>query len=100
MKPWTAAVSGLLVVWSASGFSADIEAGKAKSARCAGCHGSAGISTNPLWPNLAGQKMPYLVKQLKAFRAGTRRDPMMAPMTRALSDRDIEDLAAYYASLE
>jgi cytochrome c553 len=100
MKPLTAAVAGLLLAYSSGGLAADIAAGKAKSARCAGCHGSNGVSANPLWPNLAGQKMTYLVKQLKAFREGTRQDPMMSPMARPLSDADIEDLAAYYASLE
>ena len=78
---------------------ADIEAGKLKSASCAGCHGSAGISNNPMWPNLAGQKPGYLAKQLKAFRDGTRSDPMMTPMAAPLSDDDIANLAAYYNSL-
>ncbi len=53
---------------------------------------------SPLWPNLAGQKEQYLIKQIKAFRDGTRQDPMMAPMVAALSDTDIENLAAYYSS--
>jgi cytochrome c553 len=78
----------------------DIAAGKTKAASCAGCHGSDGISANPLWPNLAGQKAPYLVKQLKAFRDGGRQDPMMSAMARPLSDADIENLAAYYSSLK
>lgn len=78
---------------------ADIEAGKVKSATCAGCHGTAGISNNPMWPNLAGQKPAYLVKQLKAFRDGTRSDPMMTPMAKPLSDDDIANLAAYYNNL-
>ena len=52
-----------------------------------------------MWPNLAAQKEGYLVSQLKAFRDGTRANPMMAPMAAALSDDDIADLAAYYASL-
>ena len=77
----------------------DAAAGKAKSATCAGCHGAEGVSANPLWPNLAGQKDAYLVKQLKAFRDGTRTDPMMAPMAKPLSDDDINNLAAYYSSL-
>jgi cytochrome c553 len=77
----------------------DAEAGKAKAATCAGCHGPQGISNNPLWPNLAGQKEAYLVKQMKAFRDGTRQDPMMSPMAKPLSDADIENLAAYYSSL-
>ena len=78
----------------------DAAAGKAKSAVCAGCHGANGISANPLWPNLAGQKDAYLVKQLKAFRDGTRSDPMMSPMAKPLSDADIENLAAYFSSLK
>lgn len=78
---------------------ADAAAGKTKSATCAACHGATGISTNDLWPNLAGQKEGYLVAQMKAFRDGNRANPMMAPMAAALSDEDIADLAAYYASL-
>ena len=78
---------------------ADVEAGKAKSATCAACHGQNGISASPIWPNLAGQKEAYLAKQIKAFRDGTRQDPSMAAMVKPLSDDDIANLAAYYASL-
>ncbi len=78
----------------------DAAAGKAKSAICAACHGADGISPSPLWPNLAGQKEAYLVKQIKAFKNGERKDPSMAPMVAALTDADIENLAAYYASLK
>lgn len=78
----------------------DAAAGKAKAGTCASCHGTEGISSNSLWPNLAGQQEQYLIKQLKAFRDGARNDPLMSPMSKALSDQDIEDLAAYYASLE
>lgn len=78
----------------------DAAAGKAKAAVCAGCHGANGVSANPLWPNLAGQKDAYLVKQLKAFREGTRSDPMMSPMAKPLSDADIDNLAAYFSSLK
>ena len=88
-----------LVFVSASALAGDVEAGKAKSAMCASCHGANGIGLSPLWPNLAGQKEQYLIKQIKAFRDGTRQDPMMAPMVAALSDADIENLAAYYSSL-
>ncbi|MEN8206344.1 MAG: cytochrome c [Pseudomonadota bacterium] len=77
----------------------DAAAGKAKSGSCAGCHGAAGISKNPMWPNLAGQQQGYLVKQLKAFREGSRTDPMMTPMAKPLSDEDIANLAAWYNSL-
>lgn len=78
----------------------DAAAGKGKSASCVACHGAEGVSLNPLWPNLAGQKEQYLAKQLKDFRDGRRNDPMMTPMAKPLSDGDIADLAAYYASLE
>lgn len=79
---------------------ADIEAGKAKAVICAACHGAEGISANPLWPNLAGQKEAYLVKQIKAFKSGERKDPSMAPMVAGLTDADIENLAAYFSSLK
>jgi len=75
-------------------------AGKEKAGVCAGCHGPDGISTNPLWPNLAGQHAPYLAKQMRDFRDGKRNDPLMAPMSVGLSDQDIKNLAAYYASLK
>ncbi len=77
----------------------DIAAGKLKAATCAVCHGAEGISGNDIWPNLAGQKAGYLVKQMKAFRDGGRKDPMMSPMASPLSDDDIANLAAYYSSL-
>lgn len=84
---------------SGSVLAGDVEAGKAKAATCAGCHGATGVSNNPLWPNLAGQQAAYMVKQMKAFRDGTRNDPMMSPMAKPLSDADIDNLAAYYNSL-
>lgn len=76
----------------------DAAAGKSKSAVCTACHGADGNSTNPLWPNLAGQHAAYMVKQLKDFKSGARKDPMMAPMAAPLSVTDMENLAAYYAS--
>lgn len=99
-KVWVAAAAGVLMGISGASMAAgDAAAGKAKAATCAGCHGAAGVSANPLWPNLAGQKDAYLVKQIKAFRDGTRTDPMMSPMAKPLSDADIENLAAYFSSL-
>ena len=88
-----------VILFAATGTQAgDPAAGQSKAAACGACHGPTGVSSNPLWPNLAGQKDQYLIKQLKAFRDGQRQDPLMAPMAAALSDQDIEDLAAYYAS--
>lgn len=89
----------LLVLAVPAAHAADAEAGKAKSAVCMACHGPAGVSTNPLWPNLAGQHDQYLVKQMKAFRDGERKDPLMSPMAAGLSDEDIANLAAYYSGL-
>lgn len=79
-------------------YAGNAEAGKAKSATCAACHGPTGVSGNPLWPNLAGQKEAYLAKQIKAYKDGVRQDATMAPMVAALTDEDIADLAAYFAS--
>ena len=77
----------------------DAAAGKAKAMTCAGCHGAAGISSNDLWPNLAGQKAGCLTKQIKAFRDGQRSDPMSS-MVKALTDQDAENLGAYYADMK
>jgi len=71
--------------------------GKALANNCTACHGETGIASNPAWPSLAGQQPAYLVNALKAFRAGLRKDPMMAGVARSLSDADIASLAAYYA---
>lgn len=76
----------------------DAAAGKSKSAPCAACHGADGNSSNPLWPNLAGQHAAYMVKQLEAFKSGERKDPLMSPMAAGLSEKDMQDLAAYFAS--
>ena len=77
----------------------DAAKGKAKAATCVACHGANGIAIIPQYPNLAGQKEQYLILQLKAYRDGTRKNPIMAPMATGLSDEDINDLSAYYASL-
>jgi len=79
---------------------ADAAAGKVKSVQCQACHGPEGISINPLWPNLAGQKDAYMIKQLKAFRDGSRKDPLMNGQAANLSDADIENLAAHFSSLK
>lgn len=67
---------------------------------CTACHGQNGIGLSPTWPTLAGQHEDYLVHSLKQYRDGTRNDPVMMPLVMNLSDRDIELLAEYYASLE
>ena len=72
--------------------------GKEKAASCAGCHGEDGNSSVPGFPKLAGQHEGYLLKQLKAFKAGERNAPMMAPLAMGLDENSMEDIAAYYAS--
>ncbi len=74
------------------------EAGQAKSTPCVACHGMNGNSANPEWPSLAGQHPQYIVKQLKAFKSGARQNPLMTPQAQPLSETDMADLAAYYAS--
>ncbi|MEJ2513870.1 MAG: cytochrome c [Gammaproteobacteria bacterium] len=74
--------------------------GKTKSAPCAACHGADGKGTAPNFPVLAGQHASYLAHSLKEYRSGARKNAVMAPQAAGLSDADIADLAAYYASLE
>jgi cytochrome c553 len=88
---------------SGSVVAADAAAGKAKSAVCAACHGVAGIAAIPTYPNLAGQNEAYLVSSLKAYKNKQRSGGMsavMQPQAAALSDTDIANIAAYYASLK
>jgi len=76
----------------------DAAAGAAVAKNCTACHGEGGRGGNPAWPKLVAQKPGYLMNVLKAFRAGLRKDPMMAGVSRGLSDTDIANLAAYYAA--
>lgn len=93
-------ISGLvLVLFPVTLFAAgDIEAGRQKAAICAVCHGADGNSSNPSWPNLAGQHAEYIIKQLQDYRDGRRKNDQMAPLAMALSDQDIDDIAVYYAA--
>lgn len=75
------------------------EAAPNASLSCIGCHGPKGVSMNSLWPNLAGQKPDYLMKQLHDFRDGKRVDPIMNGIAKSLSDADIQAVANYYSSL-
>lgn len=75
----------------------DASLGAQKAAVCAACHGPAGSSINPEWPNLAGLGEPYIAEQLAAFKAGQRVNPLMTPMATPLSDEDMKDLGAHFA---
>ena len=82
---------------SAPSMAGNADAGKEKSKSCAACHGADGNSASPDFPKLAGQHYDYIVKSLQGYKAGTRKNPIMAPMAAPLSQRDMEDLAAYYS---
>jgi cytochrome c553 len=90
--------SGLLLL-AGMPVHANDEAEQTAKTLCAGCHGPAGISTNDLWPNLAGQKAGYTAQQLKAYRDATRVDVNMNGLVQNFTDEQIAALAAYYAKL-
>jgi len=74
------------------------DAGRAKSATCAACHGADGNSVSPTWPSLAGQHPDYIARQIKAFKNGERKDVTMMPFAQMLSDQDVLDVAAYFSA--
>jgi cytochrome c553 len=79
----------------------DIEAGKAKASEvCAACHGANGVSVSAAIPNLAGQKAGYLGSQLSGFKSGARKNALMNAIAVQLSPADIDNVAAYFASLQ
>ena len=73
------------------------EAGKEKSRTCAACHGPDGNSAAADFPRLAGQHYDYLLKALKDYKTGARKNAIMAPQVANLNQRDFEDLAAFYS---
>lgn len=69
-----------------------------KAATCVACHGEAGISLTPEWPNLAGQHESFLLRTLQQYKSGVRQNAVMAGLVLALSDQDMKDLSAFYAA--
>ncbi len=90
----------VLAVTNSAHAGGDPAAGREKAKVCRTCHGMDGVGKLPNVPNIGGESDFYLTKQLKAFKKGDRRDEQMAIIARDLSDQDIADLAAYYASIE
>ncbi len=88
----------LMIGFGSAHAAGSIEAGSTKAKACQVCHGRGGHSTKETYPVLAGQHAAYIRKQLHAFRAGTRKDPIMNSMAAPLSDQDIEDVAAFFHS--
>ena len=95
------AIAGMISTGSAYATHGVAEKGKEKVAVCAGCHGvdGNGLEGAPLNPKLADQVPGYIKKQLMAFKDGSRQDPIMAGMVAALTEEDMADIDAFYASL-
>jgi cytochrome c553 len=102
--PWMRIVVAWLVVALLSSpklaaAAGDASVGKEKAQQCAVCHGIDGVATVPDAPNIGGESSIYLMKQLEAFRSGERRHEQMSIIAQGLSDQDIADLVAWYASI-
>ncbi|MDJ0740288.1 MAG: c-type cytochrome [Gammaproteobacteria bacterium] len=91
------AVVGLAATGAAHA-AGDAAAGKAKSVTCAACHGPDGNSVAPNFPKIAGQHADYIAKQLADYKSGARQNPTMNGMAAPLSEQDMADLGAFYAS--
>jgi cytochrome c553 len=78
----------------------DVKAGRMKAQMCQACHGLDGLSKAPDAPNIAGQIEPYLTAQLQAFKSGARKSEAMSLVAASLSEKDIDDLAAYFSAIE
>ena len=70
---------------------ADLEALEKKAALCNACHGAQGISSNPVFPTLAGQPKQFVTTQLVMFREGNRRNPLMSPIAADMTNAEIND---------
>jgi cytochrome c553 len=92
------AVVTLVLTGSSALAGGDPQAGKEKSAVCAGCHGADGNSTIGANPRLAGQYESYLLQALKRYKSGQRKDLLMGNMVAKLSPQDMKDLAAWFSS--
>ena len=89
-------LAGLMAGGAVAAPKGDPEAGRAKAAPCGGCHGPDGNSVVPMNPKLAGMPEEYIVAQLKAFKEGRRKDPVMSGMVAPLSEQDMHDIGAFY----
>ncbi len=94
----SAALAALLSAASLPALAGDADAGKDLAVPCAACHGPDGNSVAPNWPKLAGMGERYLLKQLKDIKSGARSIPEMTGQLDAMSDSDLENLAAFYAA--
>ncbi len=99
MKHWIALFALILLSTAVMAFEGGSpQAGQQKAAVCAGCHGNDGNSFSGQFPSLAGQHASYLYEQLRYFKSGQRKNPIMQPQAANLSDQDMRDLAAYFSA--
>jgi cytochrome c553 len=94
------AVAAGIFALHATAHAGDAAAGRKIAIRCQVCHGLDGISKNPDAPNISGQIERYILKSLQAFKTGERKNDQMAVIVKQLQDADMENLAAYYASIK
>jgi cytochrome c553 len=103
LTPFAQAAPSSNVAWTGEArrlvASGDSARGQQLAADCASCHGARGVSTTYNYPHLAGQLATYTYKQLRDYKDGTRKQPMMGALVANLSNQDMADLAAWYASL-
>ena len=101
MNNWVkAAIVGTAFIATPLLHAGDISRGEELSGSCAACHGAEGVSSNPEWPNIAGQGKRYLYDQLRAYQNQDRDNSIMYGQVADLDDQDMRDLAAFYASLD
>lgn len=100
VRPLAAPIALAAIAMAAPAQAADPAQGRALAGACRVCHGLDGQGTAPNIPNIGGQSAEYLSKQLHDFREGRRMDPQMTIIASGLSDEQIADLAAWYASIE
>jgi len=100
-KPLVTMICAALFAHAGFAGAADLAAGKARFVVCAGCHGPDGAGNAALgYPPLAGKDAAYVAEQLRAFKSGKRDNATMRAMVSGLSDDDIDNVAAYVATLQ
>lgn len=103
MRLVTFFLGGLMLAggsWAEGSLEGDPDAGRKLAGQCRTCHGLNGIAQIPIAPNIGGESADYLARQLTAFRDGTRQHEMMTVVTKMLTDQQIADVAAWFASHE
>ncbi|MBT8144247.1 MAG: cytochrome c [Gammaproteobacteria bacterium] len=99
MKMWTSLLFIAATSLASPSFAGDADAGEEKAASCVACHGAGGAAPiSPQYPILAGQYADYLAQALHQYKSGERKNAIMSGLATPLSDEDIADLAAYFAS--